>query len=214
MINDIAIIPLQILALLYAIVIHEWAHGFAAYKMGDNTAYYMGRLTLNPIRHMDLFGTVLLPLLLIVTRSPILFGWAKPVPVNPNNFRDFKKGEVVVSLAGVTANILSALLFTALVFILRPYSRTPFVQPMIFFFIIASVINVILFAFNLIPIPPLDGSHILMLLLPPKQAMVFNRIAPYGFVIILGLLLVGVIDVYLRLVLNLYFTLTGLPLIF
>ena len=214
MINDVAIIPLQILALLYAIVIHEWAHGFAAYKMGDNTAYYMGRLTLNPIRHMDLFGTVLLPLLLIVTRSPILFGWAKPVPVNPNNFRDFKKGEVVVSLAGVTANILSALLFTALVFILRHFSGMPLIQPMIFFFIIASVINVILFAFNLIPIPPLDGSHILMLLLPPKQAMVFNRIAPYGFIIILGLLLVGVIDVYLRLILNLYFTVTGLPLIF
>ncbi len=214
MINDVAIIPLQILALLYAIVIHEWAHGFAAYKMGDNTAYYMGRLTLNPIRHMDLFGTVLLPLLLIVTRSPILFGWAKPVPVNPNNFRDFKKGEVVVSLAGVTANILSALLFTALVFILRHFSGMPLIQPMIFFFIIASVINVILFAFNLIPIPPLDGSHILMLLLPPKQAMVFNRIAPYGFIIILGLLLVGAIDVYLRLILNLYFTVTGLPLIF
>ncbi|HHH84847.1 MAG TPA: site-2 protease family protein [Firmicutes bacterium] len=214
MINEVAIIPLQILALLYAIVIHEWAHGYAAHKMGDNTAYYMGRLTLNPLRHMDLFGTILLPLLLIVTRSPILFGWAKPVPVNPNNFRDFKKGEVVVSLAGVTANLLSALAFTSLVFILRPLSGTPLVQPMIFFFIIASVINVILFAFNLIPIPPLDGSHILMLLLPPKQAIVFNRIAPYGFIIILGLLFVGAIDVYLRLILNLYFIITGLPLIF
>ena len=182
--------------------------------MGDNTAYAMGRLTLNPIRHMDLFGTILLPLLLIVSGSPILFGWAKPVPVNPNNFRDYRKGEVIVSLAGVTANIISALVFTAFVFLLRPFSGQSFARPMIFFFIIASVINVILFAFNLIPIPPLDGSHILMLLLPPKQAMVFNRIAPYGFFIIIGLLFLGVIDVYLRSVLNLYLLIPGLPLVF
>jgi len=214
MIDNIALIPLQVLALLYAIVIHEWAHGYAAYKMGDNTAYAMGRLTLNPVRHMDLFGTVLLPLLLIVTRSPILFGWAKPVPVNPNNFRDYRKGEVIVSLAGITANIISALVFTAFAFLLRPVSSQAFARPMIFFFIIASVINVVLFAFNLIPIPPLDGSHIFMLLLPPKQALLYQRIAPYGFFIIIGLLFLGIIDVYLRSVLSLYFLITGLPLSF
>ncbi len=210
--DNLVYVPLQLFALLYAIVIHEWAHGYAALKMGDKTAYYMGRLTLNPLKHIDPIGTVLLPAIMLIFRSPIMFGWAKPVPINPGNFNDIRKGQIVVALAGPGANLISAFFFTGCLIIMGlAVPQTMFMyEGLKAFFNFAMMINIVLFAFNLIPIPPLDGSHILAMLLPPKQAFEYNKIAPFGFVIIMGLLLMGLIDRYLIFVWNLYMYLLNL----
>ena len=158
--DNLILLPIKLFALLYAIVIHEWAHGYAAYKMGDNTAYYMGRLTLNPLKHIDLLGTVILPAVMLLTGSPVLFGWAKPVPVNPHNFNDIKKGTMYVSLAGPGANLISAFAFAGIFHLVIPYIQEfSFAVPIVYFLIFGAIINIVLFAFNLIPIPPLDGSH-------------------------------------------------------
>ena len=211
---NLAVLPFQIFALLYAIVIHEWAHGYIAHKMGDNTAFYMGRLTLNPVKHIDPIGTLILPAILIVAGSPIVFGWAKPVPVNPNNFKNYKKGELAVSLAGPLANLFSAILFTILGYILMPIARHNAVMAqMVLFFDFIILVNIVLFAFNLIPLPPLDGSHILALFLSPKGVYKYNKIAPYGFYIILALLIFNIIDLYLIGMIKLYWIIFHAPFI-
>jgi len=180
--------------LLFSIIIHECAHGWVAERCGDPTARLSGRLTLNPLPHIDLMGTIVLPLLLVMTRSPIIFGWAKPVPVNFANLRNPKQDMIWVALAGPASNIIFALL-CAVALKLGIGTLHPIVS-----FLLAYVvfINLLLAIFNLVPIPPLDGSKILMGLLPPQQAYSYSRIEPFGFIIIIGLLFMG----FLRLIFN------------
>ncbi len=182
---------LSIIVLLFSVILHEVMHGLVALKFGDTTAQRAGRLTLNPIPHIDLFGTILLPALLILSGSPILFGWAKPVPVNPLNFKNIKRGEFAVSAAGILANfglaVLAALLYHFL-------SSMPQNFPALLGAILkyAVFINLILGVFNLFPIPPLDGSKILLSQLPYNLAKQYQKLEPYGFLILLALMLVPV----------------------
>lgn len=179
-------IPIFILA----VVIHEVAHGWVAYKLGDPTAKHLGRLTLNPISHVDPVGTVILPILLIIMNSPVVFGWAKPVPINFLGLRNPKKDIIYVGLAGPLANVIFAFMLAAL-FRLFPAMHSPILTEIIFSSIL---INLILAAFNLIPIPPLDGSRILFGLLPPGLAVKYMTVEKYGFIILFILLWLGFID--------------------
>ena len=180
---------LSIIVLLFSVIIHEVMHGWVALKFGDHTAERAGRLTLNPIPHIDLFGTILLPALLIFTGSPILFGWAKPVPVNPLNFSNLRRGELMVSAAGILANF-SLVIAAALIYhFLNALPQTfPALLGSLLRFTV--LINLVLGIFNLFPIPPLDGSKILLSQLPYNLAKSYQRIEPYGFFILLILLMV------------------------
>ena len=177
-----------ILILLFSIVIHEVAHGEMAYILGDRTAADRGRLSLNPIKHLDLFGSIILPSVLILFSlathgQGIIFGWAKPVPVNPNNFSDKKYGELKVALAGPLANIIVALVFGLLLRFI-PLNGNSFAQGLEVIFSYIVWINLILGLFNLIPIPPLDGSHILFALWPGGRELKI-MLYEYGWFILL-----------------------------
>jgi Zn-dependent protease len=178
--------------LLYSVIFHELAHGWVAYKMGDPTAKRLGRLTLNPVKHLDPFGSLML---LIVG-----FGWAKPVPVNLANIPGDKrrKALILVSAAGITANIIFA--FIALL-IFRIISPEPSGM-MEHVLLLLARINIVLAAFNLIPIPPLDGSKILIGFAPGSVARFFHQIEPYGFFIVIGLLFLGALDPVIDLLQN------------
>lgn len=179
----------SIIILLFSVIVHEVMHGLMALKFGDQTAQKMGRLTLNPIPHIDLFGTILLPALLIFTGSPILFGWAKPVPVNPLNFSNLRKGELFVSAAGILANFGLAILAATIYHIL---DAVPFMFPALLGSLLryTMLINLVLGVFNLFPIPPLDGSKILLSQLPYNLARSYQKLEPYGILILLILMMV------------------------
>lgn len=169
---------LSIPGLLVALTFHEFAHGYAAYRMGDNTARYSGRLSLNPLDHLDIWGTLCLLF--------FHFGWAKPVPINPANFRDQKKGIIIVSLAGPFANFLLAFVCAVVCKILVRFTASSEIA--VFFyqvFLYAEVMNVGLMVFNLIPIPPLDGSKVLMEFLPPRARYEMYRIERYSGIVLL-----------------------------
>ena len=193
---DLNQIVVMIVPLLFAITIHEVAHGYVAYKMGDHTAKLAGRLTLNPIRHLDPVGSLILPLILKLTGSPVIFGYAKPVPVNFSNFRDYRKSTIYVASAGVLANLALAVISGVLFQILGHFKwlwYTSFIKPFILdlYYILgySVVINSVLAVFNMIPIPPLDGSKILAMLLPVRLRLQFIRIERFGMIIIIFLLL-------------------------
>jgi Zn-dependent protease len=168
--------------LLYSIIIHELAHGWVAFRMGDPTAKYMGRLTLNPLKHLDPVGTVMLFI--------FGFGWAKPVPVNLSLIRNTRAGLVWVSAAGIIANLFLAFLAILILRLLSP-SPTASVGQLLYYL---AQINIMLASFNLIPIPPLDGSKILMGFLPESAQHALTRMEPYGFFVIIGLLYLGALD--------------------
>jgi Zn-dependent protease len=183
-INDPAAFFMLAILLLYSVILHELAHGWVAYRMGDATAKWLGRLTLNPLKHLDPIGSLMLLI--------IGFGWAKPVPVNLENIPSSKRrqGLILVSAAGVTANMIIA--FCAL-FLWRLFSPEP--GSMVYSVLhTLSYINIMLAAFNLIPIPPLDGSKILMGFTPESFNRILYQIEPFGFFIVLGLLLLGVLN--------------------
>jgi Zn-dependent protease len=193
--NLIQTVLIYALPVLFAITVHEAAHGYVARWFGDNTAYHMGRVTLNPIPHIDPIGTVLMPLMLyFATSGAFLFGYAKPVPVNFAQLRRPKRDMIWVALAGPASNFIQAIawaiLFVALV---GAGVREPFFLKMAQ---AGVLVNLVMWAFNLFPLPPLDGGRIVMGLLPPRQAYAFSRIEPWGFFIVLGLVLLGVVGTY------------------
>ncbi len=175
---------------LIAVVIHEYAHGWVANQLGDPTAKYAGRLTLNPLAHIDMMGTILLPLFLIMMGSPIIFGWAKPVPINFALLRNPKRDMFWVSIAGIAANFLLALFLSILlkigVFPVHSYGWI--------FLNYGILINLVLAVFNAIPIPPLDGSKILLGLLPREWAYSYMQLERFGFLILIALLWLGLLD--------------------
>jgi Zn-dependent protease len=182
--------------LLFSGVLHEYAHGWQALREGDDTAYLLGRLTLNPIPHIDPVGSIIVPLMLALLNSPFLIGWAKPVPVNPRKYRQYKAGDIRVSLAGIVVNLGLAVIATLLlVLVIHAANLAPALRPSLE--VVANMmqygilINLILAFFNLIPIPPLDGSHVLYHLLPPRLGMQYRELGRYGMLILMMLLLVG-----------------------
>ena len=192
---NIGIILFQVFALLMALTFHEFAHGWVARKLGDKTAESLGRLTLNPKDHIDPFGTLLVPVLLILMKSPVVFGWAKPVPINPMYFKNPRKGMMWAALAGPLINLLLAvtltIMFKGFIFL------GIIIKPVLIFFIVAIQLNVFLAMFNLIPIPPLDGGRVLVGLLPREQAYAYSKIEPYGFLIVLALMYFNVLGRFL-----------------
>ncbi|NVO06692.1 MAG: site-2 protease family protein [Rhodoferax sp.] len=205
-------VTLYALPVLFAITVHEAAHGYAARYFGDNTAWKLGRVTLNPLAHIDPMGTILMPLLLyFATSGAFLFGYAKPVPVRFGNLRHPKRDMVWVALAGPAANLAQALLWGALLFVLHGSGIT---EP--FFLKMCQggvLVNIVMFAFNLFPLPPLDGGRIVVGLLPIKQAMAFSRVEPYGFFIVMALVVSGLVSsLWMQPVMSLTFAFVDLVL--
>ncbi len=188
---------LAIVPVVLAIVLHEAAHGYVARLFGDETAWQLGRVTLNPLKHIDLIGTLVGPGLLLVTGAPYLFGWAKPVPVNFANLRHPKRDMIWVAAAGPGANFAMALLWMLLAEAATPGG--PWASEGLFVMARIGVsINLVLMVLNLLPIPPLDGGRIAVGLLPERAASVLARIEPFGFVVIVTLLVTGLLSDLMR----------------
>ena len=192
--SSVQLIAIAIIPLIFAVVVHEVAHGWVALQLGDDTAYRMGRLTLNPLKHIDPIGTILVPIVLIFTVG-FAFGWAKPVPVNFNNLRNPRRDTALVAVAGPFSNLLMAIawLVVAKLASLLPNSFAMFATPLVYMSIFGVLINSILMVFNLLPIPPTDGGRIATSLLPPRLGYGLSRVEPYGLIIILVLMLTGII---------------------
>lgn len=210
--DQIQTVLIYALPVLFAITVHEAAHGYAARHFGDNTAYMLGRITLNPMKHIDPVGTVLMPLMLyFATSGAFLFGYAKPVPVRFGNLRNPKRDMIWVALAGPGANLVQAVMWGVLFYLLAAMGVT---EP---FFIKmcqgGMLVNVVMFAFNLFPLPPLDGGRILVGLLPLRQALFVSRVEPWGFFIVMALVVAGVVStLWMRPVMALTFSLLDLVL--
>jgi Zn-dependent protease len=191
--NLIQTVSVYAIPVIFAITLHEAAHGYAAKYFGDNTAYMMGRVTLNPFPHIHLVGTILLPLLLYFSTSgALLFGFAKPVPVDFGNLRHPKRDMVWVALAGPGSNLVQAIVWALLYVVYTDFGVS---EKFFLAMCKAGVLsNVVMFAFNLFPLPPLDGGRIVVGLLPWKQAYQFSRIEPYGFYIVMALVITGVVN--------------------
>ena len=191
--NLIQTVALYALPVLFAITVHEAAHGYAARHYGDNTAWMMGRVTLNPMKHIDPVGTIVMPLVLyFATSGAFLFGYAKPVPVRFGNLRNPKRDMIWVALAGPGANLVMALMWGAGLYVFQAVGVT---EP--FFLKMCNggvLVNVVMFAFNMFPLPPLDGGRILVGLLPYKQAELVSRVEPWGFFIVMPLVVMNVIS--------------------
>lgn len=179
---------ISIIVLLFSVILHEIMHGLMALRFGDHTAERAGRLTLNPIPHIDPIGTILLPAILIISGSPIMFGWAKPVPVNPLNFSNLRMGELLVAAAGILSNFSLAIVSAILFHILNAMPETPALILSVLRF--SVMINLVLGIFNLFPIPPLDGSKILLSQLPYNLAKEYEKLESYGFLILILLMLI------------------------
>jgi Zn-dependent protease len=206
---SIITIVISLFVLLFAITVHEASHGWVANRMGDPTAYNLGRVSLNPLAHIDPIGTILLPVVLVLLRFPA-FGWAKPVPVNPFNLKNYRRDNLWISAAGPVSNMLVALGSLTVIVILKllspevdrfvkfglgalPKGLHP-LEGLTLILFYAVWINMYLAVFNLIPIPPLDGSGVLMGLLSSEAAQKYERIRPFGFIIVLALIYMGFLD--------------------
>ncbi|MFH1679343.1 MAG: site-2 protease family protein [Candidatus Eisenbacteria bacterium] len=180
----------MLLVLFFCVVVHECAHGYVAYRLGDPTANDAGRLTLNPLAHVDLVGTIIIPLALVLSGSRFLFGWAKPVPINPMYFRRPMNGMALTGAAGPASNLLLALASALILRIAGGLLGSGIVAQMLLYGI---VINVVLAVFNLMPIPPLDGSRVILPFLPESIARFYWELEPYGMFVVIGLLVTGIL---------------------
>jgi Zn-dependent protease len=187
--------------ILIAITFHEVSHGYVAYKLGDPTAKMLGRLTLNPVAHIDIFGTILLPLMLVIaTNGQFVFGYAKPVPINPMNFKNPRQGMALSAAAGPLTNIVLAFMSVLILkLVITPLSvvfpgtvTETVIRPLAMILTSSVVMNIVLAAFNMIPIPPLDGGRVLTGMLPSRQASSFSKIEPFGFIIVIVLIYSGI----------------------
>ena len=214
--NTVQIIAIAILPILFAIVVHEVSHGWVAKKLGDNTAYMLGRLTLNPFKHIDPVGTILVPLLMLIFFK-FAFGWAKPVPVDWRNLRNPRRDMVLVAAAGPFSNLLMAIGWGLIIHLaaLLPNGLLMIKEPFIFMGAIGIFANVILMVFNLLPIPPLDGGRVAVGLLPPRYSHLLSQLEPYGLIIIVLLLMSGFFGGFLMplifWVISIIEVITGLP---
>ncbi len=195
-------VAIYAIPVLFAITVHEAAHGYAARHYGDNTAYMLGRITLNPLKHIDPLGTIAMPLLLyFATSGAFLFGYAKPVPVNFGRLRHPKRDMIWVALAGPGANLVQAILWVVLGYLMVAAG----VEERFFLEMARAglMVNLVMFAFNLFPLPPLDGGRILVGLLPMRAAIGLSRVEPYGFFIVLALVISGIVgSLWLRPLMN------------
>ena len=198
----LALLVLIVLPLIFAITLHEAAHGWVAKILGDKTAYLLGRVSLNPIRHISLFGTIILPLLMVTVSMmsvgvPFVFGWAKPVPINWVNLRNLRRDKALVALAGPASNLVMGFFwgFIAMLSLSGLQSDSGFVSSIARYFYMAGefgvMINIVLAFLNLIPIPPLDGSRVISAVIPNRWSYYYDRIEPYGIWILLALVFLG-----------------------
>lgn len=203
--NILRQLALSVLPILIAITFHEFSHGLIANKLGDPTAKMMGRLTLNPIAHIDLFGTIIMPLMLLVfTSGQFVFGYAKPVPINPLNFRNPRRDMAISAAGGPVSNILLTVISMLILRLVIMPATTVFPQnitaavlvPIALMLKSSVIINIVLAAFNMIPIPPLDGGRVLTGFLPHKLAFTFSRIEPFGFIIVMILIATGIANYF------------------
>ncbi len=190
-------IVVWVIPVVFAITVHEVAHGWVAKLRGDNTASMLGRLTLNPVKHIDWIGTVLVPVILILSFTGFIFGWAKPVPVNDKNLANPRVDMALVAVAGPVANVVMAFLWAGVARIGVSVEVESISSPLIYMGIAGVSINLVLALINLIPVPPLDGSRVLACLLPPKWAERFNRIEGLGLIVLLLLLVTDTLSVIL-----------------
>lgn len=188
--NDFLILIFQFLVFIFSVMIHEVSHGLMAYRLGDPTAKDMGRLNLNPLKHLDFIGSFFLPLILVLSNSPVIFGWAKPVPYNPENLKNPKSGAALIGIAGPLSNIALAVVFGILTRLIIPFAGE-LAYPLAIFFNAVVFINILLAVFNLVPIPPLDGSKLLFAVLPYKYRKIQNFLEQYGMVILLFFIFFG-----------------------
>ncbi len=186
-----------VLPVVFAITVHEVAHGWVAKKYGDKTASMLGRLTLNPLKHVDVLGTLIIPGLLLLSSAGFIFGWAKPVPVDPRYFKNPRKDMAIVALAGPVSNLLMALAWALIIRIGGVIDIDAVTLPMTYMGLAGISINLVLALINMIPIPPLDGSRIVTGFLPSKLAWQYNKLERYGFMILVALMYTGVLSVIL-----------------
>ncbi|MGJ0490571.1 site-2 protease family protein [Methylobacter sp.] len=217
MMNELTLLQrvvVWVLPVIFAITVHEVAHGWVAKKYGDNTAFMLGRLTLNPIKHIDLVGTIILPGLLLLTGTGFIFGWAKPVPVDPRYFKNPRRDMAIVALAGPVSNLLMAIGWALCARLGVVLNMEVVTLPLIYTGIAGISINLVLALINLLPIPPLDGSRILTGILPSRLAWKYNQLERYGFIILLLLLATGALGAILAypmyIVQQLFFSIAGL----
>jgi len=193
---DVPSLVIALLVLIFSLTVHEAAHAWSASRLGDDTARRLGRVSLNPVVHTDPIGTLLLPVIAMATGAPLI-GWAKPTPVNPRNFRQPRRDSIIVTAAGPASNLVIAIVAAAALRMMPAatpsFSEVEIALPLTMIAGEALMLNVLLAVFNLLPIPPLDGGQILMALLPPSVSARLGFLYQYGFLILMGLLMTGVL---------------------